>query len=111
MPPLSNTDPRLTLEIEGNAWPLKDGDVIGRLGTVGGEALRNYDVLSRQHLRVEHKSGWWQITLLPKAGNETLCNGAAMAPGEAVPITDSCEIQVVTLTLSLRMHAEPVVAQ
>jgi hypothetical protein len=107
MPAPSNTDPRLTLEIEGHSWPLKDGDVIGRLGTVGGEALRGYDVLSRQHLRVEHKAGRWQITLLPKAANETLCNGAPMIVGESVPVTDACEIRVVTLALRISLDAAP----
>jgi serine phosphatase RsbU (regulator of sigma subunit) len=105
MPAPSKTDPKLALEIEGNSWPLKDGDVIGRLGTVGGEALRGYDVLSRQHLRVEHKSGRWQITLLPKAANETLCNGIPMIVGEPVPVTGACEIRVVTLALRVTLDA------
>jgi serine phosphatase RsbU (regulator of sigma subunit) len=105
MPSQSSTDARLTLEIEGHSWPLKDGDVIGRLGTVGGEALRGYDLLSRQHLRVEHKPGRWQITLLPKAGNETLCNDVPMIVGEPVPITGNCEIHVVTLVLRLALDA------
>lgn len=105
MSPHSSTDARLTLEIDGHSWPLKDGDVIGRLGTVGGEALRGYDVLSRQHLRVEHRSGRWQMTLLPKAGNETLCNGTAMIVGEPMPITGACEIRVVTLVLRLSFEA------
>src|SRR5262245_42086453 len=97
-------DTQLTLEIEGQSWALKDGDVIGRLGTVGGAALRLYDVLSRQHLKVENKGGRWQITLLPKAGNETVCNGERMTTGVAVPISESCAIRVVQLVL--RIHLE-----
>ena len=104
------TTTNLVLEVEGLSWPLKDGDVIGRLGTVGGEALRKFDVLSRQHLKVEHK-GRWQITLLPKAGNETVCNGTAMTPGTPVPIAGLCEIQVVSLTLRLLLEEPAVAAQ
>lgn len=92
---------RLMLEAGGRSWPVQHGDVIGRLGTVGGEALRHFDVLSRQHLRVEQVGGDWHVTLLPNVGNETLCNGVAMIAGQPVPVREACEIQVVTLTLRL----------
>lgn len=101
---MSMTDSRLTLEIEGQAWVLKDGDVIGRLGTVGGEALRRYDVLSRQHLKVTLKDGQWQIALMPKTGNETLCEGEPMTLGIPVTIGRTCEIQVVTLMMHLTLE-------
>jgi serine phosphatase RsbU (regulator of sigma subunit) len=102
-----NSEAQLTLEIEDQSWPLKDGDVIGRLGTVGGESLRKYDVLSRQHLRVEYKTGRWQMTLLPKAGNETICNGMPMTTATPVVVTESCVVQVAALTLRLVLGATP----
>ena len=98
---MSTLSARLLLEAGGRSWTLHHGDVIGRLGTVGGDALRHYDVLSRQHLRVECLSGQWQVTLLPNVGNETLCNGVPMIEGEPVMVTDSCQIEVATLTLRL----------
>lgn len=102
---MSSPSAHLMLEVGDRSWPLHDGDIIGRLGTVGGDALRQYDVLSRQHLRVEHVSGRWQIVLLPNVGNETLCNGTEMTPGMPVTVTEVCEIQVVTLTLRLTLTA------
>ncbi len=102
--PTSGT--RLVLHVEGRSWPLNDGEIIGRLGTVGGEALRGHDVLSRQHLRVDLTPAGWQVTLIPTAGNETLCNGIPMRSGQPVSVTDACEIRVVTLTLRLVAHAE-----
>lgn len=100
---MSSPSAHLLLEVGDRSWPLHDGDVIGRLGTVGGDTLRQYDVLSRQHLRVEHTAGRWQVVLMPNVGNETLCNGRDMSPGVAVVIAEPCEIQVVTLTLRLML--------
>lgn len=108
---MSSLSARLSLEAGGRSWPLHHGDVIGRLGTVGGDALRHYDVLSRQHLRVEFISGQWQVTLLPKVGNETLCNGAVMLEGEPVMVGDSCEIEVATLILRLVKEVPPLTAE
>lgn len=108
MPPTADT--HLKLEIDGQSWPLQHGDVIGRLGTVGGDALRQYDVLSRKHLLVEQDSGRWTLTLLPKVRNETLCNGVPMTTATPVAVEDGCEIQVDTLTLRLRFEAPVAIA-
>jgi serine phosphatase RsbU (regulator of sigma subunit) len=99
----AESDTQLMLQVEGRTWPLLHGSIIGRQGTVGGAALRKYDVLSRQHLHVESEpeSGRWHVTLMPKVGNETFCNGEIMVEGQPVIVHDTCEIHVVSLTMRI----------
>jgi len=103
------TKPSLLLQIEGQSWPLRDGDVVGRLGTVGGGVLKRYDVLSREHLKVVQRGGSWQVMMMPKASNETLLNGVPLTPGVLEPLPPGSEVVVDSLRMRFRQEgAAPV---
>lgn len=98
---------QLTLEIEGQSWPLKHGDIVGRLGTVGGEVLARHDVLSRQHLQVRHDAGHWCLVLLPGARNLTTLDGRPLIAGRPEPLERVSDVVVDTLRLRFRIGRGP----
>ncbi len=71
---------------QGQRWPCRAGDVIGRAGTVARNALRPVEVLSRRHLVVDRLDGRWWLTALPDSRNETCLDGAPMCRGHPYPL-------------------------
>lgn len=94
---------QLTVEIEGRIWPLKPGDVIGRLGTVGGDTLARHDALSRRHLQISQDADRWCLTLMPGARNITTLDGKPLVAGAAVPLERVSDVVVDTLRLRFRI--------
>lgn len=99
---MTERTPSLVLEVAGHSWPLHHGDVIGRLGNVGGEVLRAHSVLSRRHLRVTLEGGQWRVTLLPGATNVTLLDGRPLSAGEPEVLAAVSVITVDTLQFRIR---------
>lgn len=97
----------LAVTIAGTRFPCRDGDVIGRAGTVGMPAARGLATLSRQHLLVEWREDAWQLTLLPTARNQTLLDGELLAreAPRALGVGDhTVEIQGHTVRLHVGFH-------
>ncbi len=106
---------RLELVAEGQAFACRDGDVLGRRGTVGVERLGRVSVISRRHLQVHREpDGQWRLSVLAEARNATLLNGRVLARGEDHPIHPGehrVEIEGFIFTLRVEPEAaEPEVA-
>ena len=73
--------PSLEALIAGAHFTCRDGDILGREGTVGATALRTVRSMSRRHLLVQWKDEKWQLTLLPSARNVTVLDEEALVAG------------------------------
>ena len=69
--------------------------------------MRKYDVLSRQHLRVERNEGQWVLILLPEARNLTLLDGNTLFAGIAYPLAHVSEVTVDELHMRFVTRGEP----
>jgi len=78
--------------------------VIGRFGNVAVETLKNSDVLSRQHLRVDLNENGWVITLLPNARNTTRIDSRVMTPGQSIRLGPVHDIVIHELQFRLRQR-------
>ncbi len=86
----------LFLLLQGKEYPLKDGDVIGRQGTVAQSVLATYPTVSRRHLEVVQEKGAWFLRPLEGVPNTTQLDGKEMPRGELVALKERHRIQVST---------------
>jgi len=78
--------PPLALVVGARREPLRDGDVLGREGTVAAE-LFAFPEVSRQHARVLRRDGTWWLEAL-SASNVTRLDGRDVARGTRVALGD-----------------------
>jgi len=87
---------QLVITVEGREYPLQDGDVIGRLGTVAVEVMERVPTISRRHLEIREIKGHWHLIALSGVANTTQLDGQEMPRGEAVKLTGRHRIQLST---------------
>lgn len=87
---------KLLLLLQGKEYRLKDGDVIGRQGTVAQTVLANYPTVSRRHLEIVQEKGAWFLRTLEGVPNTTQIDGKEMPRGELVALKERHRIQVST---------------
>jgi sigma-B regulation protein RsbU (phosphoserine phosphatase) len=92
--PAVNPPQDFFLHIDGQRWPCRAGDVIGRAGTLALDYLQPVPVLSRRHLMIEHRGGTWYAVALPEARNETYLAGLPMLRGIPYPLNGLQYLQV-----------------
>lgn len=101
---------RLDITVEGQTFVCRDGDVLGRRGTLGVERLGRVSVISRRHLQVHRApTGQWRLSVLAEARNATLLDGVVLARGEDHPIHPGehrVEIEGFIFTLNAEPEAE-----
>lgn len=85
---VTNVSPRarLTLTVGDQSFELKEGDVIGRGGTVAAHLLSTHKMISRRHLVVGKDQGAWYLMVLPSVTNSTFLDENEMKRGVRYPI-------------------------
>lgn len=94
----------LTLEVQDQSFELKDGDIIGRGGTVAAHLFSTSNVVSRKHLVINRDKNGWYVTVLPSVPNVTLMDEGTMQRGLKYPIVGQHKLNlagqcVITLNL------------
>lgn len=97
----------LFLHVNGQSWPCRAGDVLGRQGTVAVDVLRTVEGLSRKHLTIESHEGLWCLVALPESRNQTWLNGEPMERGVAYPLTPLQNLQVDSFQFQLGAAPHP----
>jgi len=82
---------KLWLLISDNRFECKDGDILGRAGTVAADFFREIETISSQHAALALKDGNWSLLNLPllpgrAAKNLTALDGRDIAIGTSVPL-------------------------
>jgi hypothetical protein len=73
--------PRCLLVIEGQEFECREGDVLGREGSVALELLAVIKEVSRRHVELIRQDGKWGVKVLPNVPNITELDGQRMQPG------------------------------
>jgi hypothetical protein len=80
-PPVPGVPARLLLATGGQEFVCKDGDVLGREGSVAVAAFQNIGEVSRRHVSVSLQDGQWFLSVLPNVPNLTELDGVRLTPG------------------------------
>jgi len=94
----------LTLEITDQSFELKDGDIIGRGGTVAAHLFSSHKMVSRKHLIISRDQTGWYVTVLPSVPNVTLMDEGSMRRGLKYAISGQHTLNLAgqcTITLNL----------
>jgi hypothetical protein len=77
---------RLELLVGDQRFECRNGDVLGRKGTLACQAFAEIDTVSREHVKLEQKDGNWFITAKSKS-TATRLDGELVPTGETRPLT------------------------
>jgi hypothetical protein len=100
--PADQPAPGLALVAGGQEYPCKNGDILGREGTVARQFFLAIGEVSRQHAAVSQRAGEWFLEALPNVPNLTELDGQPVRPGTAQRLTGQhrlkmstkCEVQL-----------------
>jgi hypothetical protein len=88
--------PKLFLLIGGESHECKNGDVIGRDGTVAKDYFSALGTVSRRHVTISEKDGQWMITVTPTVQNITKLDGTELPRGLACPLSGEHTLKLST---------------
>lgn len=74
-PPKGERTRRLILVVGEQSFECKDGDILGREGSVACQVFASLGTVSRQHVRVNFRDGRWFVTVPSNVQNITQLDG------------------------------------
>lgn len=78
--------PRLDLSVGAQTFECRDGDCIGREGTVGCQVFAGIGTVSRRHVSLTCRDGQWFATALAGVQNITQLDGRELPRGVPQPL-------------------------
>lgn len=88
--------PSLLLSVGAQQFECRDGDIIGREGTVGCQVFAGIGTVSRRHVSFAQRDGQWFITALAGVQNITQLDGRELPRGAATPLTGEHSLRMST---------------
>ena len=71
----------------GRIFECRDGDVLGRAGTLASDMFVPFGTVSRQHASLVRREGRWFVIPSPTVHNSTRLDGVELKRGEPTPLT------------------------
>ena len=94
--PAPATESKLMLEIGSESFECRDGDILGREGTVACQALAAIKTVSRRHISVSLVGGRWHATALAGVQNVTQLDGREMKRNIPQPLSGDHKLRMST---------------
>lgn len=94
--PASPGSPKLRLSVGAQSFECRDGDVIGREGTVGCQVFSGIGTVSRRHVSLTQRDGQWFITAMAGVQNITQLDGRELPRGAPQPLTGEHALRLST---------------
>ena len=101
--------PRLRLRIGESEFACSPGDVLGREGTVAGDAMLPFETVHRRHAQLNFEQGQWFIMALASARNLTELDGKRLARSQMLALTGKHQVRLST-RCHFSLEVEPVEA-
>lgn len=79
--------PTLHLAVGGQNFECRDGDIIGREGTIACQIFSGVGTVSRRHVTLTRRDRQWFVTVLPGVQNITQLDGRELPRGTPEPLT------------------------
>ena len=100
-PEVTLRESRLYLVVGAMQYECREGDVLGREGTIASQVFNSVKTVSRRHVSISKQNGQWRIAALPGAVNKTLLDGhdlsavgAALTGGHTLRMSSQCEVKL-----------------
>lgn len=94
--PASPALPGLLLSVGAQNFECRDGDIIGREGTVGCQVFSGIGTVSRRHVSFTQRDGLWFVTALSGVQNITQLDGRELPRGAPQPLTGEHTLKMST---------------
>jgi len=94
--PTSPSLPSLLLSVGAQSFECRDGDIIGREGTVGCQVFSGLGTVSRRHVSFTLRDGQWFVTALAGVQNITQLDGRELPRGAPQPLTGEHTLKMST---------------
>ena len=94
--PASPALPGLVLSVGAQNFDCRDGDIIGREGTVGCQVFSGIGTVSRRHVSFTQRDGQWFVTALAGVQNITQLDGRELPRGAPQPLTGEHTLKMST---------------
>lgn len=88
--------PRLVLIAGAEQFECRDGDVLGRDGTIARSFFSGIRTVSRQHARLTRRDGRWFVTVSPSVPNITELDGREIPRGAEQLLTGAHVLKLST---------------
>lgn len=88
--------PALVLSVGAQNFECRDGDIIGREGTVGCQVFSGIGTVSRRHVSFTRRDGQWFVTALAGVQNITQLDGRELPRGALQPLTGEHTLKMST---------------
>lgn len=88
--------PALVLSVGAQNFECRDGDIIGREGTVGCQVFSGIGTVSRRHVSFTRRDGQWFVTALAGVQNITQLDGRELPRGAPQPLTGEHTLKMST---------------
>jgi hypothetical protein len=75
-------EPGLKLIAGGEEYVVRDGDILGRQGTIAKDFFERTPTVSREHVLISKRAGQWYITIPDWVANSTMLDGVEAPRGE-----------------------------
>ena len=92
----SPATPALHLTVGAQRFACRDGDIIGREGTVGCQIFAGLGTVSRRHVALAQRDGQWFLTALAGVQNTTQLDGRELPRGVPQPLTGDHSLRMST---------------
>lgn len=96
IPPAAPAPPRLVLAVGAQSFECREGDIIGREGTVGCQVFSGIGTVSRRHVSFSQRDGQWFITAQSGVQNITQLDGRELPRGTPQPLTGEHTLRLST---------------
>ena len=94
--PASPAVPTLHLAVGGQSFECRDGDIIGREGTIACQIFSGVGTVSRRHVTLTRIERRWFVTVLPGVQNITQLDGRELPRGTPEPLTGEHALKIST---------------
>ncbi|MBI5800529.1 MAG: hypothetical protein HZA92_07355 [Verrucomicrobia bacterium] len=94
--PASPDFPALLLSVGAQSFECRDGDFIGREGTVGCQVFSGLGTVSRRHVSLTLRDGHWFVTALAGVQNITQLDGRELPRSAPQPLTGEHTLKMST---------------
>ena len=88
--------PGLLLSVGAQNFECRDGDFIGREGTVGCQVFSGIGTVSRRHVSLTRRDGQWFVTAVAGVQNITQLDGRELPRGTPHPLTGEHTLKMST---------------
>jgi hypothetical protein len=100
-PEVTLRESTLSLIVGAAEYECREGDVLGREGTVARQVFSEVKTVSRRHVSVSKRDGQWRVAIMPGVVNKTLLDGreltalgAALTGDHTLQMSSQCQVKL-----------------